>query len=67
MPFAMLTHSLHQNELNNNTQGRWIDILFHIGWSTGSDGLTEAWLAGQKLTPEGESACVYWLLTSGVI
>jgi hypothetical protein len=30
--------------------GAWMDLLFHIRWSTGGDGFVEAWLDGQSLT-----------------
>jgi hypothetical protein len=32
-------------------KGAWIDLVFHIRWSTGGDGFVEAWLDGQPLTP----------------
>jgi hypothetical protein len=32
-------------------KGSWIDLVFHIRWSTGSDGFVEAWMDGQPLTP----------------
>ncbi len=31
-------------------KGEWIDLIFHIRWSTGSDGFVEAWLNGQPFT-----------------
>lgn len=31
-------------------QDEWLDILFHIGWSTGDDGYAEAWINGHSLT-----------------
>ncbi|HEY4592943.1 MAG TPA: polysaccharide lyase [Thermoanaerobaculia bacterium] len=31
-------------------KGEWIDLIFHIRWSTGSDGFVEAWLDGQPFT-----------------
>lgn len=33
-------------------KGRWNDVVFHIGWSTGANGFVEAWLNGQPLTPK---------------
>lgn len=35
-------------------KGRWIDVVFHIGWSQQEDGFVEAWLDGQPLTLPGE-------------
>lgn len=32
-------------------KGAWIDLVFHVRWSTGSDGFVEAWMDGQPLTP----------------
>jgi hypothetical protein len=32
-------------------KGEWIDLVFHIRWSTGDDGFVEAWLNGRPLTP----------------
>ena len=32
-------------------RGAWSDLVFHIKWSTGSDGFVEAWLDGRPLTP----------------
>lgn len=31
-------------------KGAWIDLVFHIRWSTGSDGFVEAWLDGRPFT-----------------
>ncbi len=31
-------------------KGAWIDLIFHIRWSTGADGFVEAWLDGKPLT-----------------
>ena len=31
-------------------QGVWTDLVFHMKWSTGSDGFVEAWLDGDPLT-----------------
>jgi Polysaccharide lyase len=31
-------------------KGAWIDLVFHIRWSTGSDGFVEAWLDGTPFT-----------------
>lgn len=31
--------------------GAWIDLVFHIRWSTGRDGFVEAWLDGRPFTP----------------
>jgi hypothetical protein len=31
-------------------KGEWIDLIFHIRWSTGGDGFVEAWLNGQPFT-----------------
>jgi len=30
--------------------GTWIDLVFHIRWSTGRDGFVEAWLGGHPFT-----------------
>jgi polysaccharide lyase-like protein len=30
--------------------GTWIDLVFHIRWSTGRDGFVEAWLDGRPFT-----------------
>lgn len=32
-------------------RGAWLDLLFHIRWSTGRDGFVEAWLDGRPFTP----------------
>lgn len=32
-------------------RGVWLDLLFHIRWSTGRDGFVEAWLDGRPFTP----------------
>jgi hypothetical protein len=32
-----------------------VDLLFHIGWSTGEDGFTEAWADGLPLTRSNTS------------
>lgn len=41
-------------------KGRWNDIIFHIGWSTGADGFIEAWLNGQPLiAPDTDKHTVY--------
>lgn len=31
-------------------EGAWSDLVFHIRWSTGSDGFVEAWLDGRPFT-----------------
>lgn len=31
-------------------RGEWNDLVFHINWSTGSDGFVEAWLNGRPWT-----------------
>lgn len=31
-------------------KGSWIDLVFHIRWSTGVDGFVEAWLDGRPFT-----------------
>ncbi|MFG1606426.1 heparin lyase I family protein [Actinoplanes sp. NPDC049265] len=36
--------------------GRWTDWVFHIKWSTGSDGLLEVWQDGQPLPVFGHKA-----------
>lgn len=34
-------------------KGEWLDVVFHIGWSSGATGFVEAWLNGQPLiTPQ---------------
>ena len=29
--------------------GKWVDFVFHVKWSTGSDGLIEVWKEGKKV------------------
>jgi len=31
-------------------RGKWVDLIFHIKWSTGKDGFVEAWLDGKPFT-----------------
>jgi len=30
-------------------KGRWFDLVFHVKWSSGEDGLLEAWKDGEKI------------------
>lgn len=39
------TVAIHQIE-----KGQWIDLVFHIRWSTGNDGFIEAWFNGEPWT-----------------
>lgn len=36
-------------KLINTTPGKWMDVVFHIKFSAGSDGLVEIWINGTKL------------------
>ena len=46
-----------QTILGNYTKNKWTDFVFHVKWSTGSDGLIEAWKDGVKvLTFNGATA-----------
>jgi len=33
----------------NVTRNRWYDFVYHIKWSSGSDGIADAWLNGKKV------------------
>ena len=35
--------------VNNVTRNAWYDYVFHIKWSSGGDGVSEAWLNGRKI------------------
>lgn len=35
--------------VNNVTRNVWYDYVFHIKWSSNSDGVSEAWLNGRKI------------------
>ena len=35
--------------VNNVTHNVWYDFVFHIKWSSGGDGFSEAWLNGKKV------------------
>jgi hypothetical protein len=36
-------------KLGSITTGKWMDFVWHIKWSSGSDGLIEVWMNGTKL------------------
>jgi hypothetical protein len=38
-----------QTIVGNYTKNKWTDFVFHVKWSTGSDGLIEAWKDGIKV------------------
>lgn len=40
------THRLFLGELTPNMRDKWIEFVIHIRWSSGNDGLVEAWCNG---------------------
>jgi len=45
LPSSFLPNSLFPSFGN---QGEWVDVLFHIGWSTGDDGFIHTFIEGGK-------------------